>query len=147
MLGPYAGPWKNHSSAGTDLKKGSMWFANSGDNTKRAHRPTTMLGTAARRSIAVARGPASHRGASSERNAAVPRPIGMTITMATAVVTIVPTTRMPAPNWLAAGFQVPDHKKAIPECANAWLESMAILTTRPTSTATKSPAAAQRASP
>ena len=36
--------------------------------------------------------PAIHRGASSERNAAVPRPTGTTMTMATSVVTTVPTS-------------------------------------------------------
>ncbi len=103
-----------------------------------------MLGTAASRSIAVESDPANHRGASSDKKAAMPSPTGTTMTMATDVVTTVPSTRIPAPYWLAAGFQVPDHKKPIPEWARAWLESMATLTTRPSSTATKSPAAPQR---
>ena len=66
------------------------------------------------------------------------------MTMAARVVTTVPTMRMPAPYSLAVGFQVPDHKNPIPECATAWLESVAMLTTRPVSTAAKTPAAAHR---
>ncbi len=66
------------------------------------------------------------------------------MTMATKVVTTVPTTRTPAPYWLATGFQVPDHKKPIPEWASAWLESRTMLTTSPNKTARKSPAAPQR---
>ena len=52
----------------------------------------------------------------------MPSPIGTIITIATTVVITVSTTRMPAPYWPAAGFQVPDQKKPIPECANAWLD-------------------------
>ena len=85
------------------------------------HRPTTMLGIAARRSTAAENAPASRAGANSARNAAAPSPTGMTSSIATAVVTIVPTTRIPAPNSLAAGFQVPDQMKPIPERPNAWL--------------------------
>jgi hypothetical protein len=42
---------------------------------------------------------------------------------------------------------VPDHTKETPERANAWDESKAMLTTNPTSNATNSPAASQRAVP
>ena len=39
---------------------------------------------------------------------ATPSPTGAASSMATPVVTTVPTTRMPAPYWLLAGYQVSD---------------------------------------
>ena len=54
-----------------------------------------MLGTAARNSIEVDSGPASHGGISSERDTEMPRPTGTTMIMATNVVITVPTTSVP----------------------------------------------------
>ncbi len=73
------------------MKKGSTWWAKTGDSTSRPHSPTTMLGTAAMRSMRTDRGEANHWGASSDRNAAVPTPMGTARMMATAVVISVPT--------------------------------------------------------
>jgi hypothetical protein len=144
MLGPYASPRKSQPSRGIEARNGSTWLAKMGVSTISPQRPTTMLGTAARRPISVESGPASQPGASSERKAAVPRPIGTTITMATAVVRSVPTTRMPAPYSPAAGFHVPDQRNPTPECVIAWLELPAMLRSRATTTAAKSPAPPHR---
>ena len=103
-----------------------------------------MLGTAASRPIRVESGPDSQRGASSERKTAVPSPIGTISTIATAVVSSVSTTRMPAPYWPAAGFQVPDQTKPMPLCWRAADESLPTPTSRPSTTAPNSPAPAQR---
>ncbi len=54
-----------------------------------------MLGTAAMRSMRTDNGAASHFGASSERKAAVPTPMGTARMIATAVVMSVPTMKMP----------------------------------------------------
>ena len=54
-----------------------------------------MLGTAARNSIEVESGPASHLGVNSETDTEMPRPIGTTMSMATNVVMTVPTTSVP----------------------------------------------------
>ncbi len=94
-LGPRGDPWKNHSSTGMVLRKGSTWWAKAGLSTRRPHSPTTMLGTAAIRSTATDRGMASQGGASSDRKAAVPTPTGTASTMARNVVTRVPTMKMP----------------------------------------------------
>ena len=65
--------------------------------TSSPHSPTTMLGTAAIRSISTDSGVASQRGASSDRNAAVATPMGTASTRATAVVIRVPTMNVSAP--------------------------------------------------
>ena len=116
MLGPYASPRKSHPKKGTEARKGSTWLAKMGVRTRRPHSPTTMLGTAASSPIRVASGPAIQRGASSDRKIAVPSPIGTISTMATPVVMSVPTTRIPAPYWSAAGFHVPDQTNPRPPC-------------------------------
>src|SRR5262245_28681437 len=102
-----------------------------------------MLGTAARNSITAETGPASQAGASSDRNTATPSPTGTVSSMATPVVTTVPTIKMPAPYWLAAGFQVSDQMKPRPAWANAWADPVASDTTRATTARAKTVAAAQ----
>ena len=77
------------------MKKGSTWWAKIGDSTSSPHRPTTMLGTAAMRSMSTDSGDASHVGASSERKAAVATPMGTARMMATAVVMSVPMMKIP----------------------------------------------------
>ena len=114
-LGPYATPRKNHPIAGIERRDGSTSRANTGESTSNPQSPTTMLGTAARSSIAAESGAAIQRGAISAREIAAPSPIGITIANDRAVVTTVPTTRRPAPYELAAGFHVPDQRKPIPE--------------------------------
>ncbi len=60
------------SSSGTARRAGRR----PGSSTSSPHSPTTMLGTAAMRSIRTDSGPASQRGASSDRKAAVATPMG-----------------------------------------------------------------------
>ena len=102
-----------------------------------------MLGTAARNSITAESGPASQAGASSAKNTATPSPTGTANTMAAPVVITVPTSKMPAPYWFEAGFQVPDHTNPMPAWANAWADPVASDTTRATTTPANTVAPAQ----
>ena len=106
-----------------------------------------MLGTAANSSTRVVAIAATLDGTSSANAIAAPKPTGAAITMATAVVTTVPTTRRPAPEPVMSGEYVPDHTKPGPKWANAFAEPVAILTAMAITTAAKTPAPSQRAGP
>ena len=95
---PRLGPLKRCPSRGILARKPPTCCWNRGTSTSRPQRPTTMLGTAANRSMAADRGAATRRGKSSESEAAVPMPMGTAMRRATPTVIRVSMMKTPAPN-------------------------------------------------
>jgi hypothetical protein len=141
-LGPSATPLKSSFTTGIFCMNGSTSRRNTGCRTKRPQSPTTMLGTAAMRSMPTPSGVAMRRGHISVRNEAVASPTGTAMSMAMAVITTVPRMNGPAPYWLVTVLNAVDHRKPIPKWPKAlvdWLTMPSMMAARMT---TKNVAAA-----
>src|SRR6266702_6149571 len=142
---PNGGPWNNLPITGKgpshSMSHGCTWRCRIGASTNSPQMPKMMLGTAARSSRATPTGRLSHAGDSSVRKMAMPKLIGMAMTIARSEVTSVPYTGARAPYWSVTGFQISRVRKASLKWEKAGQEPLSNVSATPPSKLSTSNAA------